>query len=191
MAFMPQLCRNLLGEDLLIPGVASWWCGQPDALNFVLSNLDSLSIQPAFRRRGKDGPKREALSEMPLDKLAAAIRGNPVEFAAQERVQRSSAPVWRTDLQPFHFVLRAYLVASQGSYVVLDGVLTRLSSSLDPLEMSIRRGEGSKDAWVLADAPVEHVTLLEEPGEAIELRRIGTERPSRAADNILCLGRQL
>ena len=31
MAFLPGLCRQLLGEELRMPSVATWWCGQEDA----------------------------------------------------------------------------------------------------------------------------------------------------------------
>ncbi len=36
MAFVPKLCQVLLREDLLMPSVASWWCGQPNSLAYVL-----------------------------------------------------------------------------------------------------------------------------------------------------------
>jgi uncharacterized circularly permuted ATP-grasp superfamily protein/uncharacterized alpha-E superfamily protein len=191
MAFMPKLCQELLGEELLMPGVATWWCGQPQALAHVLKNLDHLIVHPTFRRRGEDGPSREALNTMPAAKLAETIRSNPIAFAAQEKVARSSTPVWEPGLQPAHLALRAYLVAAGDSYLVMQGALARISSSTEPLEMSIRNGEASKDVWILSDGPVDHVSLLEEPGQAIALRRIGTELPSRSADNLFWLGRQL
>lgn len=191
MSFMPQLCKALLGEELLAPGVATWWCGQPTALEYVLKHLDRLIIQPAFRSRGKDGPTRQSLGDMPLDKLADTIRANPIRFAAQEKVVRSSAPAWGGKLQSAHVALRAYLAATDDTYTVMPGALARISSALDPLELSIRRGERSKDAWVIAAGPVAHVTLLDEPGQPIELRRTGAELPSRVADNIFWLGRQL
>ena len=33
MPFLPGLCRKLLGEDLKLPSVATWWCGQEAALD--------------------------------------------------------------------------------------------------------------------------------------------------------------
>ena len=33
MAFLPGLCRHLLGEELILPSVATWWCGQKTARN--------------------------------------------------------------------------------------------------------------------------------------------------------------
>src|SRR4029453_10411425 len=28
LAFLPGVCQHLLGEELAIPSVATWWCGQ-------------------------------------------------------------------------------------------------------------------------------------------------------------------
>ncbi|MGA2052056.1 MAG: circularly permuted type 2 ATP-grasp protein, partial [Opitutales bacterium] len=44
--FLPALCRHLLGEELKMPSVATWWCGQPHELNYVLEHLDELILQP-------------------------------------------------------------------------------------------------------------------------------------------------
>ncbi len=32
LAYLPGLCRYLLGEELKMPSVATWWCGDPAAL---------------------------------------------------------------------------------------------------------------------------------------------------------------
>lgn len=191
MAFMPRLSLSLLGEDLKMPGVASWWCGMPDQMAYVLKNLEKLIIQPAFRIRGKETMTLDTLNNLPPKKLTEMIKANPKQFAAQEKVMRSSVPVWRGHIQPAHMALRAYAVSSGDSYAVMRGGLARTSSALDPLEVSIRKGEGSKDAWVLSDSPVEHITLLKEQGRTITLKRSGSDLPSRAADNIFWLGRQL
>jgi len=192
MAFLPRLCQAMLGEPLRIPGVASWWCGEALSLTHVLKNLGDLIIHPAFRNRGGDGLTRDQLAAMPLEKLADLIRKNPVRFAAQEKVQRSSMPCVGQSIQTAYVALRTYAVHDQSDqWSVMPGALARTSSLPDPLELSIRKGEGSKDVWVLADQTVSQVTLLKDHGESVELRRSGAELPSRAADNFFWLGRQL
>ena len=47
LAFLPGLCRQLLGEDLRLPSVATWWCGQEEPCQYVLEHLDELVIKPA------------------------------------------------------------------------------------------------------------------------------------------------
>src|SRR5207237_8430542 len=49
MSFLPGLCQHLLGEELKLPSVATWWCGQKSAQEHVFKNLDKLIIKPAFR----------------------------------------------------------------------------------------------------------------------------------------------
>ncbi|WP_417395334.1 circularly permuted type 2 ATP-grasp protein [Gimesia chilikensis] len=191
MAYMPRLCKALLGEELKLPGVATWWCGDPQGLNYVLKNLEKLTIQSAFRIRGQDHPAMESWNQLPLKKRAELIQANPKQFVAQEKVIRSSVPVWKGETTPAHLSLRAYAVSAGDSYTVMQGALARTAKALDPLEVSIRKGEGSKDTWILSDQPVEHISLLKEQGRTISLRRSGSELPSRAADNLFWLGRQL
>src|SRR6202012_1741092 len=47
MAFLPGLCRHILGEELKLPSVATWWCGQEPARKYVLEHLDTLAVKPA------------------------------------------------------------------------------------------------------------------------------------------------
>ena len=73
----------------------------------------------------------------------------------------------------------------------MPGGLVRVSREASQLDRSVLGGEGSKDAWVLSEGPVREVTLLTPAGQAIELRRGGNELPSRVADNLFWLGRQI
>ncbi len=52
MAFMQNACKFLLKEPLLMPSVATWWCGQTKELNFVLANLPKLIIKKTNRKQG-------------------------------------------------------------------------------------------------------------------------------------------
>ncbi len=54
MAFLPGLCRHLLGEDLMLPSVATWWCGQPKELQHVLEHLDHLVAKRAFPSQNRE-----------------------------------------------------------------------------------------------------------------------------------------
>ena len=45
MPFINGICKHLLGEDLIMPTIASWWCGQPKELAYVLDNIRSLVVK--------------------------------------------------------------------------------------------------------------------------------------------------
>jgi uncharacterized circularly permuted ATP-grasp superfamily protein len=192
MAFLPALCEFFLDEELSMPNIATWWCGQPKEMEHVLENLDDLVVQPAFRRRGKDGPERATLANLSRADLADLIRSNPAGYVARERVTRSSIPIQTSDgAVSQHVALRAFVTATADSYQVMKGALARVTPNLEPLEISIRAGERSKDVWVLSEKDVSAVSLLSKPGKAIELRRGGSDLPSRVADHVFWLGRQL
>ena len=50
LGFLPSLCRRLLGENLIMPHIATWWCGQKAAREEVLSRLDDFAIEGAYGR---------------------------------------------------------------------------------------------------------------------------------------------
>jgi uncharacterized circularly permuted ATP-grasp superfamily protein/uncharacterized alpha-E superfamily protein len=192
MAFLPGLCRLLLGEELEMPSVATWWCGQDDAMAYVTEHLERLVIKPAFPASGLEPVFGHALDAAERDALLRRLRARPHEYVAQEQVALGTAPVWLDErVEPRHLVLRSFLVASDDGYRAMPGGLTRVATSRDSLVVSMQRGGGSKDTWVLSDRPVSPVTLLRPPGPPIELRRGGSEVPSRVADNLFWLGRQV
>jgi len=190
MAFLPGLCQHLLGEELKIPSVATWWCGQEAARRHVLENLDRLSARPAFRWDPAEPEPRRELSAAQREELKRRIEFQPCLFAAQEQVALSTAPSLGPDgVRPRPVALRVYLVAMSEGYKVMPGGLTRVAGAGALHTLSMQHGGASKDTWVLSDQPVESVTLLHAPDGAIELRRVGNNLPSRLADNFFWLGR--
>jgi uncharacterized circularly permuted ATP-grasp superfamily protein/uncharacterized alpha-E superfamily protein len=190
MAFLPGLCQHLLGEELKIPSVATWWCGQEAAREHVLEHLDQLPVRPAFRW---DAPEPEPLPKLSAEQreaLKRRIEFQPHLFAAQEQVELATAPSWGPEgLRPRPVALRVYLVAMDGAYKAMPGGLTRVAAASAWHTLSMQHGGSSKDTWVLSDQPVEAVTLLSAPAGGIELRRVGNNLPSRLADNFFWLGR--
>jgi uncharacterized alpha-E superfamily protein len=189
-AFLPHLCRHILGEELKMPTVATWWCGQSEPLSHVVENLTNLVIKPAFLDHRREPIFGARLSATQRQELAAELRAFPGDYVAQEQVALATVPVWdEHQLQPRHFVLRAYLVADGDSYAVMPGGLTRVSTSLDSLVVSMQHGGGSKDTWVLDDEPEPEFSLLRPEAAAIEVNRATIDLPSRIADNLFWLGR--
>ena len=48
--FMPSVAKYFLDEELILPQIASWWCGQEKEKNYVLNNLSQLVIKRIDRR---------------------------------------------------------------------------------------------------------------------------------------------
>ncbi|HKI70536.1 MAG TPA: circularly permuted type 2 ATP-grasp protein, partial [Verrucomicrobiae bacterium] len=190
MSFLPGLCRHVLGEELKIPSVATWWCGQKPARQYVLEHLEELLVKPAFRTRAWKADPEKQLSSAERDALRRRIEFDPDVFVAQERVVLSTAPSWKENgLVPRPIGLRVYLVAGGGSYHVMPGGLARVTPDDSSGFISMQRGGSSKDTWVASETSVPEVTLLHTAGPNIELRRTGNNLPSRLADNFFWLGR--
>jgi uncharacterized circularly permuted ATP-grasp superfamily protein/uncharacterized alpha-E superfamily protein len=190
LAFLPSLCRRLLGEELKLPSVATWWCGQAKEQDYVLEHLDKMVIKRSFA--GVHQPVFGGmLNARQREELIDAIRARPWEFVGQEQVALSTCPVWvDSRLQPRRLSVRGYIAASPGGdYSVMPGGLTRVSSSAEDPIVSMQSGGGSKDTWVLSDAPVVPVTLLTATGQPLSIAPISAEVPSRVADNLFWLGR--
>ncbi len=194
--FLPGLARTLLGEELKIPSVATWWCGEVAALSHVLDNIETLTVEPAFARRrllsAQQGPIRpDELSEPERAALVEALRARPHDYVAREPVVLSTAPAWSDadGLRPQPMTLRVYLAARGDDYVMMPGGLARISSSQDARAASLQRGEVSKDAWVISDQPVSGFSLLPPLLSVLNVKRTGKDLPSNAADNLFWLGR--
>jgi uncharacterized circularly permuted ATP-grasp superfamily protein/uncharacterized alpha-E superfamily protein len=190
MAFLPTLCRQLLGEELMLPSVATWWCGQPKERQYVLDHLDQLVAKPAFALDAREPIFGGKLSAQERSALAARIRARPNDFVGQDQVSLSTAAAWqRQRLEPRPIVFRTYVASAADSYVVMAGGLTRVSTAPDVPIVSMQRGGLSKDTWVLSDGPVSTVTLLAPTGASVHVEGAATDLPSRVAENLFWLGR--
>ncbi len=191
MPFLPGLSMRLLGETLELPSVATWWCGQPAAGDYVRNNLDFLVIKPSFPGLGMEPVFGGHTSGEERRSLLDRMQDRPWNFTGQEVVNLSTAPVWSQDsLESRRVVLRAYVARSGDSWVVMPGGLARVSPSLDSPVVSMQRGGGSKDAWVLSDGPVDEFSLVRPRHEPVAIVRGAAQAlPSRAADDLYWLGR--
>jgi uncharacterized circularly permuted ATP-grasp superfamily protein/uncharacterized alpha-E superfamily protein len=189
MPFLPGLSRHLLGEELKLPSVATWWCGQPRALDWVLNHLESVVVKPAFPSRGMEPVFGSELPEHKKTELIERLLAFPHEYVAQEQVALSTVPVWEEDrLKPRSMVLRTYVLQTPTGWVALPGGLVRVSEANGTV-VSMQRGGHSKDAWVLSDRPVDMFSMLRSVTEPLELRRASLVVPSGVADNTFWLGR--
>ncbi len=194
-SFMPNLCRRMLDEDLLIPEVATWWCGQDAERQYVEANLDKLVLSHTFGNRSIINHRHSAivgaqLSEEKKQRLMERIDHRGYDYIGQEPVSLSTTPVLRDGvLQPGPMALRIYVAATADGYRVMPGGLTRTADTLDARAVSMQHGDASKDTWILWDAPVSTFSRLASPDHEVTLRRSGSNIPSRVADNLFWLGR--
>jgi uncharacterized circularly permuted ATP-grasp superfamily protein/uncharacterized alpha-E superfamily protein len=190
MPFLPGLCRHLLDEDLRLPSLATWWCGQAHEQAYVREHLGELVLRPALSLGGP-GLTGAKLDPAQRARLLEQIHLRPHEFVAQEQVPLSRAPVWTASRQPDSrpFVLRAFVLHDGNDFTVMPGGLARVVDEDGLCSGALALSGLSKDVWVLPDrapaGPQAHLVSAPRP----VLERAPSDLPSRTADNLFWLGR--
>ncbi|MFO1269041.1 MAG: alpha-E domain-containing protein [Rubrivivax sp.] len=215
--FLPAIARRLLGEDLALPALPSWWCGEAAAWADVRARLGTAAARleeiRAAREMGNAGAAGNAASadfvlrstfpsgvrtSRVVAADTAAIEADPDAFTLQARLALSHAPTWGANavhLRPA--VVRVYAIAdAAGRWHVLPGGMTRVAGrNPDALDgsgresISMQRGGASMDTWVLTEGAVDTFSMLagKLTVDDLALRR----RPvsSRTGENLFWLGR--
>lgn len=194
-AFLPRLSRVLLGEDPLLPNVATWWCGQPREAAAVREGLDKLLVRTAFGQAaegldGLDPVPGASLSPQQRAVLFEAMDRRPMDYCAQEIVQLSTTPALVGDaFEPRPFTVRAFLArGSDGEWQVMPGGFARLSASGEIRTTLMGAGDLSADVCVVEAEgiiPAQPTLLAATP----RVRRGGGILASQAADNLFWFGR--
>jgi uncharacterized circularly permuted ATP-grasp superfamily protein len=153
-AFVPQMIKYYLSEEMLLPNVPSFVCGDPKQCEHVLANIDKLVIKPANESGGYGillGPKASAAD---CERYKDLIRNCPRNYIAQPMLALSRVPTIVDDhFEGRHVDLRPYILYGKEIFV-LPGGLTRVALRKGSLVVNSSQGGGSKDTWVLrADDP--------------------------------------
>lgn len=194
-AFMPRLATKLIGEALLLPNVATWWCGQTGEAELVRNRLDELVISSSFGEPveclpdGRTRPGR-SLDGAERNALFAAIERRPMDYCGQEIVHLSTTPsLIGNELAPRPFTLRAFVARGpDGQWEVMPGGFARLSSSGELRTSLMGAGDRSADVCVVDDSPVQQESLLG-TGTVPTIQRGGGILSSQAADNLYWFSR--
>ena len=194
-AFMPRLAKVLLGENLILPNMATWWCGQADERKYVRDHLDDLVVSPAFGGTvaGLAGGRTRAGASLDANERAelfAAMEARPIDYVGQEIVHLSTTPALvGNTFEARPFTLRAFVArGADGEWVVMPGGFARLSAQGDLRTSLMGEGDFSADVCIVDDVAVEQLSLLG-PDQVPPVRRSGGILSSQAADNLYWLSR--
>lgn len=193
LGFLPKINQFLFGEELILPSIATWWCGEAPVLAQALEKLPQLLIRPAFPSQSFAPVLGRDLSDAQRQALAERIQARPYAYVAQELAQLSQAPIWQAEdgqLQPRAIGMRVYAVASADGYRVLPGALTRVAAEADAEVVSMQRGGASKDTWVLGERPPSGEQWKAQRNIGVhDLVRRDPYLPSRVVENLFWFGR--
>jgi len=190
MPFLQLTSRYFFNEDLILPTIASWWCGQPKELQYVLDNMQNLVIKKIHRNpTGSSSVDGASLTTRELAAFKQQLRANPAIYVGQEKVEISVSPSLINDkIVPQKVLFRSFLVSHQDEYIAMAGGLVRSSADASNFLISSQSGGFSKDAWIISPEPGRVVSSLKEtPGIGAETYQ--DMLPSHAAENLFWVGR--
>lgn len=193
LAFLPRIARDLLGQPLAIPNIATWWCGAPKERAYVQAQSHRMTIGNALAQdlpfevedrtiiagRFPDGRFAD-ISEQ----LAAQGGG----LVGQEAVSLSTTPVYEHgQLVPRPVMLRVFAARTAQGWSVMPGGYARIGPSGDATALALRRGGSVADVWIVSDraVPADRFSTVDRQFQ----RATPSLLPSRAADNLYWMGR--
>lgn len=188
--FTAKIIRFYLAESPVIPTVPTYWLGEIDQREYVLSHIEDFTIRSLYGENilsppgGKEwtaAQRNRVLRE--LHKCFSSYVAQPSSYEAATVSFPGGIPAPRTQ---DHVVFG--LRASDDRWEIFPGALTRASVEQGGFVAS-QLGGGSKDSWVLSESGGEL--------DARELRRMNETRApthlvtSRVAESFYWTGRYL
>lgn len=191
--FLRRFCKKLLGEELKMDSVETYWCGEKHVREYVMENLEDMYISPVSSiavRYPRWHPR------IPDDLFRTdqeqPILEHPAHFIARRIAGVSTVPaLLGENLASKMVVVRCFLAATpDGDYEVLPGAYARLADTVeDAVSHSPVTSVLAKDTWVIAEEPSTTPSLLQYQTATLPLVRTGADIPSRVAENLFWLGR--
>jgi uncharacterized circularly permuted ATP-grasp superfamily protein/uncharacterized alpha-E superfamily protein len=202
LGFLPALSRHLFNEELTLPALPTWWCGERSAMLDALPRLRECAVKPTYPGSPSHasfdavlGAQQDARA---LDEWAGRILRHPEEHTVQAYTPLSQLPTWHvgalggtspSGLLARSVMLRVFAVSDGAAgWRVLPGGLARVASAGEEIT-SMQRGGSSADVWALTRGEIDHTMLLQPhltPESLTQRKRLVT---SRAAENLYWLGR--
>ena len=174
LAFLPRICQALRGEPLILPNIATWWCGQPAERAHVRAAKQRMMIGPALSTRlpfETDETTVLGSRVRSQERFDAWLEADGAALVGQEAVTLSTTPAYVDGrLLPRPMSLRVFLARTASGWTVMPGGFARIGSSADPTAIAMQRGGTAADVWVVSETPVESDTML--PGPSVPYARI-------------------
>jgi len=180
--FLPAIARRLTGQDLKLPALPTWWCGEAAARQDVTGKLGDKFLRSTYPHGGRTSQVHEPGE--------VDIASDPDAWTVQGRLRFSRAPIWSEGaVIPRPAMVRVYVIADGGGrWHMLPGGMTRVAQREDS-SVSMQRGGSSLDTWVLTDGPVDTFSMLPSRLNVDDIARRRGPVSSRTAESMFWLGR--
>ena len=148
-AYIPRIIKYYLGEEIILPNVKTYICGEQKDLKYVVENIGKLVVKQTDASGGYGmliGPKSTKAEQAEFIKK---IQKNPRNYIAQPTINLSRVPtLTEAGIEGRHVDLRPYILYGK-ELKIIPGALTRVALKKGSLVVNSSQGGGSKDTWVL------------------------------------------
>jgi uncharacterized circularly permuted ATP-grasp superfamily protein len=153
-AYVPRIVKYYLGEDIMLQNVPTYICSEADDLKYVLEHVEELVIKAANESGGYGMLVGPHSTQEQREEFREKVKADPRNYIAQPTLALSRVPTLVDGhFEGRHVDLRPYTLYGKDIFV-MPGGLTRVALKKGSLVVNSSQGGGSKDTWVLADAPV-------------------------------------
>ncbi len=151
-SYMPEIVKFYSGGEAKLPNVETYRCREPDALKYVLENLDQLVVKLVDGSGGYGMLVGPTASKAEIEAFRAALVAEPHRYIAQPTLALSTVPTLASDgLSPRHVDFRPFVLSGSRGVKVVPGGLTRVALKAGSLVVNSSQGGGTKDSFVLMD----------------------------------------
>jgi uncharacterized circularly permuted ATP-grasp superfamily protein len=154
-AYVPEIIRYYLGEDAVLPNVETFLLSNAAQRDHVLGHLHEMVVKAVGESGGYGMLIGPHSTREQREDFRARILADPRNYIAQPTLTLSSAPcLIDGEVESRHIDLRPYILFGE-KVTLVPGGLTRVALRKGSLVVNSSQGGGSKDTWVLRDAPSE------------------------------------
>ncbi len=202
LAFLPSISERLLGQQLLLPAMNTWWCGEDAAFASAQENLVNSAVKATYP--SLDGHQHFAsylvknLSPKGYLELLEKIKKSPDDYTIQSYMPLAQIPTWQSVngtsaeqcIEPRSYMLRVFAMSDGlgNSWQILPGGLARIAANPDGIA-SMQRGGSSTDVWVQGQSYTQLPILFPTPATPMGKAHRDRVITSRSAENLYWFGR--
>lgn len=149
LPYSDRIIKYYLQENPLIPTAPTYWCRDPDQLDYVTTNIDRMLLKPVHRQRDIDMSYTSGQRDTYLREMKALLNQHPELVVAQPYIDASHCPLLFKDTvvhRPAY--LRAFCLLGNNRDQVLPGGLTRQAISNRSHHYIADLAGGAKDTWI-------------------------------------------
>lgn len=150
LSYTADIIRFYLGESARTPILPTYWCGDPDQLEWVMDNLDNVILGT---RNGNSIPgigTYPARNETARNRVMKLLRSHPENFVAQPAAEGGeSLFLAKGKLQEVRQDHMVYALADAEKVRLLPGALTRIHLPPGKRRGGLSETPRSRDTWIL------------------------------------------